>query len=168
MCIRDRVYFWGGLKVTMPKKNPSILAWPLSRFASSDEMPDCVSSADRAVFSLSPAAVPFHFPRTGRTCRPCGTNRNSRLPMSCSTNPWSVFSVSARRFLPLRLPFAPISMVHFVCVYVLLLQLWDLIPGGRDVPVTNSSVISYIHLMAHFKLNVQTARPCKAFMQGFR
>lgn len=34
--------------------------------------------------------------------------------------------------------------------------------------VTNSSVINYIHLMAHFKLNVQTARPCKAFLQGFR
>lgn len=46
--------------------------------------------------------------------------------------------------------------------------MWDLIPGGRDVVVTNSSVISYIHLMAHFKLNVQTARPCKAFLQGFR
>lgn len=47
-------------------------------------------------------------------------------------------------------------------------QVWDLIPGGRDVVVTNTSVISYIHLMAHFKLNVQTARPCKAFLQGFR
>lgn len=47
-------------------------------------------------------------------------------------------------------------------------QVWDLIPGGRDVAVTNASVISYIHLMAHFKLNVQTARPCKAFMKGFR
>ncbi|CAM9141311.1 unnamed protein product [Ectocarpus sp. 8 AP-2014] len=47
-------------------------------------------------------------------------------------------------------------------------KVWDLIPGGRDVAVTNASVISYIHLMAHFKLNVQTARPCKAFMKGFR
>ncbi len=47
-------------------------------------------------------------------------------------------------------------------------QEWELIPGGREVAVTNASVISYIHLMAHFKLNVQTARPCKAFMQGFR
>ncbi|CAM9290006.1 unnamed protein product [Ectocarpus sp. 4 AP-2014] len=47
-------------------------------------------------------------------------------------------------------------------------KVWDLIPGGRDVAVTNASVISYIHLMAHFKLNVQTARPCRAFMKGFR
>lgn len=47
-------------------------------------------------------------------------------------------------------------------------KVWDLIPGGRDVAVTNSSVISYIHLMAHFKLNVQTARPCMAFLRGFR
>ncbi|CAM9442271.1 unnamed protein product [Ectocarpus sp. 8 AP-2014] len=47
-------------------------------------------------------------------------------------------------------------------------KVWDLIRGGRDVAVTNASVISYIHLMAHFKLNVQTARPCKAFMKGFR
>ena len=43
-----------------------------------------------------------------------------------------------------------------------------MIPGGRDVAVTNTSVVSYIHRMAHFKLNVQTARPCKAFLQGFR
>ncbi|CAM9930780.1 unnamed protein product [Discosporangium mesarthrocarpum] len=45
---------------------------------------------------------------------------------------------------------------------------WDLIPGGHDVPVTNSTLITYIHLMANFKLNVQTSRQCRAFLRGFR
>ncbi|KAJ3088054.1 hypothetical protein HK102_009664 [Quaeritorhiza haematococci] len=42
----------------------------------------------------------------------------------------------------------------------------DLIPNGATVPVTNENRIRYIYLMAHYKLNVQIQRQCKAFFQG--
>jgi hypothetical protein len=31
----------------------------------------------------------------------------------------------------------------------------ELIPGGRDIQVTNDNVIKYIHLVAHHRLNTQ-------------
>ncbi|KAF0685118.1 Aste57867_22943 [Aphanomyces stellatus] len=43
----------------------------------------------------------------------------------------------------------------------------DLIPGGRNVAVTNDNVIRYSHLLAHYKLNVQIAPACRAFLEGF-
>ena len=37
------------------------------------------------------------------------------------------------------------------------LQVVELKPGGRDTPVTNSNKISYIHLMADYRLNKQVS-----------
>jgi len=31
----------------------------------------------------------------------------------------------------------------------------ELLPGGRDIQVTNDNVIKYIHLIAHHRLNTQ-------------
>ncbi|RUS24863.1 hypothetical protein BC938DRAFT_472979 [Jimgerdemannia flammicorona] len=42
----------------------------------------------------------------------------------------------------------------------------DLILGGRNIPVTNSNRTRYIYLMAHYRLNVQIDRQCKAFFNG--
>ena len=44
----------------------------------------------------------------------------------------------------------------------------ELLPAGKDVAVTNANVIKYIHLMAHYKLNVQLQSQVTAFMQGFQ
>jgi ubiquitin-protein ligase E3 C len=44
----------------------------------------------------------------------------------------------------------------------------DLLPGGRDIEVTNANVLTYVHLLAHFKLNLETAAQCRAFLRGFR
>ena len=44
----------------------------------------------------------------------------------------------------------------------------DLVPGGKDEPVTNATAIRYIHLMADYKLNVQMQRQVTAFMQGLQ
>lgn len=44
----------------------------------------------------------------------------------------------------------------------------ELIPGGRAVPVTNENKISYIHLMAHFRMHVQINEQTAAFIRGFR
>lgn len=43
----------------------------------------------------------------------------------------------------------------------------DLVPNGREVPVTNDNVVRYVHLMAHWKLNVQCRRECEALLGGF-
>lgn len=45
-------------------------------------------------------------------------------------------------------------------------QVVELKPGGRDIPVTNSNRISYIHLVADYRLNKQIHRHCQAFRTG--
>jgi len=42
----------------------------------------------------------------------------------------------------------------------------ELVPGGRDIPVTRDNVLRYIHLVAHFKLNVQMRAQSAAFVRG--
>jgi ubiquitin-protein ligase E3 C len=44
----------------------------------------------------------------------------------------------------------------------------ELIPGGSTTPVTAANIITYIHRLSHFKLNVQTANQTRAFLDGFR
>jgi len=44
----------------------------------------------------------------------------------------------------------------------------ELTPGGRLIPVTNISKISYLYLMAHFHLYVQIKEQTAAFLKGFR
>lgn len=45
-------------------------------------------------------------------------------------------------------------------------QVVELKPGGRDIPVTTSNRISYIHLVADYRLNKQIHRHCVAFRAG--
>lgn len=42
----------------------------------------------------------------------------------------------------------------------------DLIPGGRNVPVTAGNLTRYFHLMANFKTNIQFQKQTEAFLQG--
>ncbi|KAL7689849.1 putative HECT domain-containing protein [Plasmopara halstedii] len=44
----------------------------------------------------------------------------------------------------------------------------NLIPDGANISVTNANRIRYIHLMANFKLNVQSSLESAAFLKGFR
>jgi len=44
----------------------------------------------------------------------------------------------------------------------------ELLPGGCSMPVTKANVIQYVHLVAHQRLNVEAARPTRAFLRGFR
>ena len=44
----------------------------------------------------------------------------------------------------------------------------ELMRGGRNRSVTKENVIQYIHLVAHQRLNVETATQTKAFLRGFR
>ncbi|MBN3304295.1 UBE3B ligase, partial [Amia calva] len=44
----------------------------------------------------------------------------------------------------------------------------ELIPGGKTMPVTNENKISYIHLMAHFRMHTQIKDQTTAFIRGFR
>ncbi|KAJ3352922.1 hypothetical protein GGF32_003257 [Allomyces javanicus] len=44
----------------------------------------------------------------------------------------------------------------------------DLIPGGRDVPVTKDNRIKYMYLVANYKLNVLIHRQTMAFMDGLK
>uniref|UniRef100_A0A7N6AG50 Ubiquitin-protein ligase E3B n=1 Tax=Anabas testudineus TaxID=64144 RepID=A0A7N6AG50_ANATE len=44
----------------------------------------------------------------------------------------------------------------------------ELIPGGKTMPVTNENKISYIHLMAHFRMHTQIKEQTAAFIRGFR
>ncbi|KAK2710457.1 hypothetical protein QYM36_011849 [Artemia franciscana] len=48
------------------------------------------------------------------------------------------------------------------------LSTFDIIPGGRATPVTDSNKINYVHQMAHFKLNTQIKDQTQAFLRGFR
>jgi ubiquitin-protein ligase E3 C len=42
----------------------------------------------------------------------------------------------------------------------------DLIPNGSNTPVTNQNRIHYIYAVAHYRLNVQIAKQCRAFFCG--
>ncbi|CAL9708334.1 unnamed protein product [Knipowitschia caucasica] len=44
----------------------------------------------------------------------------------------------------------------------------ELMPGGKTMPVTNENKISYIHLMAHFRMHTQIKDQTIAFIRGFR
>ncbi|KAG7274688.1 hypothetical protein CRUP_021129 [Coryphaenoides rupestris] len=44
----------------------------------------------------------------------------------------------------------------------------ELIPGGKTMPVINENKISYIHLMAHFRMHTQIKEQTAAFIRGFR
>jgi len=43
----------------------------------------------------------------------------------------------------------------------------DLVPGGRDMPVTSSNAALFVHKVADFKLNAQLKAPTTAFLKGF-
>jgi len=43
----------------------------------------------------------------------------------------------------------------------------ELIPGGKDIAVTNDNRIRYIYLIAHYRLNQQIKIQCDAFLRGF-
>lgn len=45
---------------------------------------------------------------------------------------------------------------------------YELIPGGKAISVTNENRISYIHLMAHFRMHMQIKEQTAAFLRGFR
>uniref|UniRef100_A0A8C2SMG4 Ubiquitin-protein ligase E3B n=1 Tax=Capra hircus TaxID=9925 RepID=A0A8C2SMG4_CAPHI len=44
----------------------------------------------------------------------------------------------------------------------------ELVPGGKTIPVTNENKISYIHLMAHFRMHTQIKNQTAALISGFR
>jgi len=44
----------------------------------------------------------------------------------------------------------------------------DLIPDGRNVPVTSDNLTRYFHLMANYKTNVQFRRQTEAFLRGIQ
>lgn len=44
----------------------------------------------------------------------------------------------------------------------------EMMPGGRAMAVTNENKISYIHLMAHFRMHVQIREQTQAFIRGFK
>ncbi len=44
----------------------------------------------------------------------------------------------------------------------------ELIPGGSRINVTKQNVIRYVHLVAHRRLNVDSAKQTLSFLHGFR
>ncbi|KAM4709251.1 ubiquitin-protein ligase E3B isoform 1-T2 [Discoglossus pictus] len=44
----------------------------------------------------------------------------------------------------------------------------ELVPGGKSIAVTNENKISYIHLMAHFRMHTQIKNQTAALISGFR
>ncbi|XP_072271473.1 ubiquitin-protein ligase E3B [Pyxicephalus adspersus] len=44
----------------------------------------------------------------------------------------------------------------------------ELVPGGKSIAVTNENKISYIHLMAHFRMHTQIKNQTAALIGGFR
>ncbi|XP_059843871.1 ubiquitin-protein ligase E3B isoform X2 [Hypanus sabinus] len=44
----------------------------------------------------------------------------------------------------------------------------ELVPGGKTIGVNNENKISYIHLMAHFRMHTQIKDQTVAFIRGFR
>ncbi|XP_037093426.1 ubiquitin-protein ligase E3B-like [Pollicipes pollicipes] len=45
---------------------------------------------------------------------------------------------------------------------------YDLIPGGRVIPVTNENKIQYVYHLAHFRMQTQIREQTAAFLRGFR
>ena len=45
-------------------------------------------------------------------------------------------------------------------------QVVELKPGGGDITVTRENSIEYLHLVAHYKLNVQLEKQFQAFRRG--
>ena len=48
------------------------------------------------------------------------------------------------------------------------MQVFELKRGGSEVGVTKDNCVQYIHLMAHYRLNVQLHRQFQAFRSGLR
>ena len=46
------------------------------------------------------------------------------------------------------------------------MQLVELKPGGRNIPVTYNNRIEYIHLLSHYHLNQRMERQFQAFRKG--
>jgi ubiquitin-protein ligase E3 C len=44
----------------------------------------------------------------------------------------------------------------------------ELIPGGSSTNVTKQNAIRYVHLVAHRRLNIESAKQTNAFLRGFR
>lgn len=44
----------------------------------------------------------------------------------------------------------------------------ELIPNGSNIPLTKDNLLRYIHLVSHYKLNVEGALQTRAFLRGFR
>ncbi|KAJ7525500.1 hypothetical protein O6H91_17G053900 [Diphasiastrum complanatum] len=44
----------------------------------------------------------------------------------------------------------------------------ELLPGGKDMPVNNTNVIRYIHLVANYRLNSQIRQQSSYFLHGFQ
>ncbi|XP_040272526.1 ubiquitin-protein ligase E3B [Bufo bufo] len=44
----------------------------------------------------------------------------------------------------------------------------ELVPGGKSITVNNENKISYIHLMAHFRMHTQIKNQAAALISGFR
>ncbi|XP_018416141.1 PREDICTED: ubiquitin-protein ligase E3B [Nanorana parkeri] len=44
----------------------------------------------------------------------------------------------------------------------------ELVPGGKSITVSNENKISYIHLMAHFRMHTQIKNQTAALISGFR
>ena len=44
----------------------------------------------------------------------------------------------------------------------------ELIPGGSSINVTKQNAIRYVHLVAHRRLNIESAKQTNAFLRGFR
>jgi len=44
----------------------------------------------------------------------------------------------------------------------------DLIPNGRNIPVTNANLTHYLHVVANFRTNLQLQRHTAAFLQGIQ
>lgn len=44
----------------------------------------------------------------------------------------------------------------------------ELVPGGKAITVTNENKISYVHMMAHFRMYTQIREQTSAFIRGFR
>ena len=42
----------------------------------------------------------------------------------------------------------------------------ELVPGGRDTPVTADNRLAYIHRVADYRLNQQIREPAAAFLRG--
>jgi hypothetical protein len=45
-------------------------------------------------------------------------------------------------------------------------EIIDLVPNGRNIPVTNENRIRYIYLVANYRMNIQIGKQCKAFFRG--